>query len=285
MYLNVPNKPRLSVTLRRDQAGLVSYLSAEYSIPKVIHGHNATLPVSQREALEAVAAACDWTSGVIGKPFEGAEIRRIDYARDYILSERTGGEVLYDLHARKIPKMRRRSFEDSLYWERPQRPESGWTNQVCVYEKEPQILAQKHPTPEILQQAIDAAANTIRFEVRTRGKGINRLHRLAGGRTARHLIDEQLSNAIITGYVRHLDFERILVARKIDFFELAESANLCTNERGITRFINLVRLHGPEFYKNPDFYWPKRTFYHYRAISVKAGFWEDLVASSAVQIA
>jgi hypothetical protein len=286
LILNIANSPCLTVTFRRDQrVGIVSHLWAEYSIPKWIHGHNAILPVSREEALDAVTEACEWTSKIIGRNFEDAEIRRIDYARDYILSERIGGEVIHDLHARKIPSMRRRSFEGSLYWERPRRPKSRWTNQLCVYEKEPQTSEQEHPTSQILQQAVEAAADTIRLEVRTRGKGIDRLDRLAGGRTARHLIDEQLSNAIITECVRSLDFERILAARRIDFFELAESANLCTKERGITRFINLIRLHGPEFYKNPDFHWPKRTFYHYRAISIKAGFWDALVESSAVQIA
>ena len=275
---NRPNAPRLTVS----NFNARSYLFSEFSIPRLLFGHNAVLPGSDTQALDAIESACSYIETITKLPFgpDKIKIRRIDFARDFHIQDHTSVEAISrELFAKVIPNMKRHTIDNSVSFLR--KTTRGLAKKISVYPKLDEVLSRPSPSPE----AIRAATGKLRLEVRLEGRGLDGLKRSRGGITPMHLVSNQVSDGVIHEAMSLLDFNRILDARKIDFFGTLKSAGFRTRDFHLLGFIETVKRCGPRFFEQPDIHCPKRTFYDYKKRCEELGIWQDLVNSSEVQLA
>ena len=83
-----------------------------------------------------------------------------------------------------------------------------------------------------------------------------------------------------------LDLQRIIDERTIDFHErliVHARGHGTLGKMGLPTFIELVKRHGENFYRRPEFHYSKSTYYKRRTEAEQMGIWRDLLAASEVQ--
>jgi hypothetical protein len=150
--------------------------------------------------------------------------------------------------------MDRNSLNGTVYFSR--RNKNDTPKQIVTYSKLDWAVETRQPT-----EIVEAALDKLRLEVRLRGRGIDGISRK---RDPLKIITESASNTVLNEASALLDLERIIAARRIDLLDVALSAGFRTRDFGLFGFMYLVQKHGINFYKNPDFNWPKRTYYDRR---------------------
>lgn len=277
-FFNQPDKPRLTVWYYNGNP----YLSAEFSIPHLLYGHNAQLPLSESQAFHAIETACSFAGSITNLPFQpdSTKVRRIDFARDFQIQQGTdAASISQALFAKTLTGMTRHAVENSICFER--QTSHGLAKRILVYPKLDEVLSRPSPTSD----AIGAATNKVRLEVRLQGRGLDVLLRSCGGVTPTHLVSDQVSELIIRQAMEQLDFQSILAAPRKDFFEYFTSVTSDTREYDLYWFGEAVRRHGVRFHKNTDFHYSDRKFYRNKKRCEQLGIWEHLVNSSLVQLA
>jgi hypothetical protein len=106
------------------------YLSASFSVPGVLYGHNSQLPNQTEvyQALNRVANLIGYGTGIDFNPVT-ANVVRVDYSRDFKLSEDRVVPTLQILSKVRISRRRPdKKGDTALYWQAKQ-------SQICVYSK------------------------------------------------------------------------------------------------------------------------------------------------------
>ncbi len=82
------------------------HLSAEVSLPKMLFGHNARLP-NQAEVFEGLEMISEYVEANSGLHFNSktATVSRVDFAKDFYLSEAKVFQVIKRLSDKILPRM------------------------------------------------------------------------------------------------------------------------------------------------------------------------------------
>jgi hypothetical protein len=254
------------------------YLRVEASLPKIVFGHNATLP-SESQAREAASWLCGYVSSETGLIFTLDDVKtvRIDYTRDYYIQEDRARSISLNLRARDVPEFPQMNVtEDSVCFQRKQ---GGKTlSQIEIYPKFLWATGTNQPS-----DVIDASRGKLRLEVRLMHKG---LKGIKGATKPLDYLTQSVSDSILNEAANMLDLQRIIDAQDVDFHErliVHGCGQQSLGKQGPSTFVELVRRYGKQFYLNPDFHYPRSTYFKHRKAAEKLGFWHDLVAASEVQ--
>jgi hypothetical protein len=119
--------PNLTMILTPNR---IWHLSAEVSLPKMLFGHNARLP-NQVEVFEGLETISEYVEATSGFRFDAktATVSRVDFAKDFLLSEAAIFQLIKKLSDKILPRMDKLLYNDStLYFK-------AKTRQIRIYGK------------------------------------------------------------------------------------------------------------------------------------------------------
>ena len=274
----IRNSDRTSMTVHQDGYGHKDWLMVQASLPRILFGHNATLP-TESQAREAASWLCGYVSSETALTYTIDDVKafRIDYTRDYDIVEDRARAVTLSLLAKDLPKFTHTYREgDSICFAR----ERGGKviKQLAIYPKF--IWAKEAQQP---REVIDATRGKLRLEVRLIGKG---LAGVKGASKPSDYLSRPISDSLLNEAATMLDLQRIIDERTIDFHErliVHARGHGTLGKMGLPTFIELVKRHGENFYRRPEFHYSKSTYYKRRTEAEQMGIWRDLLAASEVQ--
>ena len=244
------------------------HLSAQVSLPKMMFGHNARLPYQDvvNQGLQKVAEYIEEKSGL---PFDAqtATVSLIHFAADIHLTEPGVWQAIERLSKRNLKPLLKNFFEDStLYFTSRAR-----AKQIRIYPKVQAVLDEKGATA----QAISAANGNLRFEYCLLKKSsIDSLVKRCGlpDSTAQSLLNEKVSNFVISELLEKLNFFELLANDKTELEILLEHfpAKKGMSLRG---FLQMVKEHGENFYKDKTLGFSKDSYYRNVRDCRKAKVW------------
>lgn len=254
------------------------WLMAQASLPKILFGHNATLP-TEKEAREAASWLCGYvtTETRLAFPIEEVKLFRIDYTRDYDIREDRVHAMalkLFAMDVRSFSEVHR--YADSVCFEC--KKDDQVIKQLAIYPKFIWARDTNQP-PEV----IDASRDKLRLEVRLFRDG------LKGIKSASKPLDylsQTTSDSLLNEAAAMLDLRRIINARNIDFHEIQiihARGQGSLGRYGLCMFIELVKRYGEYFHLKPEFHYARSTYYKWKRELESQGSWSDLVAASGVQ--
>lgn len=269
----VRNENLASLTVHPNGYGKKDWLMVQASLPKIVYGHNVTLP-DERQAREAASWLCDYVSSETGLDFriDGVKAFRIDYTQDYDIAEDKARPIALALLAKDIPKYIPKSERDSVCFEREQ--DGKVVRQIEIYPKFTWAGDTNQP-----QHVIDAARGKLRLEVRFIRKGLDSIK---GANKPLDYLSQSINDAVLNEAEHLLDLQRVIDARQIDFHEkliVHACGQRSLGKLGLPTFIELVKRYGPKFYREPDFHYPKSTFHERKKDVKRLGMWDELVAA------
>lgn len=274
----VCNGERASMTVYPNGYGRKDWLMVQASLPKIVFGHNATLPTEQ-QAREAASWLCGYVSSETGLVYTIDDVKafRIDYTRDYDISEDRTHAVALALLATDLPNFPRANrYEDSVCFEREN--DGKVTKQVVIYPKSAWATSTNQP-----RDVIDASRGKLRLEVRLLRKGLSGIK---GASKPLDYLTQSISNTLLNEAANMLELQRIIDARNIDFQEkliVHGCGQQSLGTLGLPTFIELVKRYGEHFHHNPEFHYARSTYYKRKSELEQLGMWSDLVAASEVQ--
>jgi hypothetical protein len=274
----IKNSDRSSMTVYQNGYKGKDWLMVQASLPKIVFGHNATLP-NEAQAREAASWLCEYASTETGLPFPVDHVKafRIDYTRDYDIREDHSHAVALRLFAMDLPNFpRAKRHGDSVCFEREQGGKV--IKAIEIYPKFAWATETKQP-PEV----IEASRGKLRLEVRLMRKGLDGVR---GARKPLDYLSQSISDSLLNEAADILDLQRIIDARKIDFHErliVHGCGQGSLGKYGLPTFVELVKRHGPNFHLKPEFHYAKSTYFKRKKEAEQLGIWYDLVATSDVQ--
>ncbi|PYS99101.1 MAG: hypothetical protein DMF63_13610 [Acidobacteria bacterium] len=274
----VRNCDRTNMTVYQKGFGGKDWLMVQSSLPKIVFGHNATLP-TEAQAREAASWLCGYVSSETGLTFRIDDVKafRIDYTRDYDVREDRTRRVALSLFASDLPDFPRANREkDSVCFSRER--EGQVIKAITVYPKFAWAAETGQP-PSVIR----ASRGKLRLEVRLMRKG---LAGIKGARKPLDYLSQSVSDSLLNQAANMLDLQRIIDARNIDFHRrliIHGCGQRSLGKDGLSMFVELVKRHGPHFYLNPEFCYPKSTYFKRKKEAEQLGVWGDLVASSEMQ--
>ncbi len=254
------------------------WLTAQASIPKIVFGHNATLP-TEEQARDAASRLCDYVAAETGLLFAADDVKlfRIDFTRDYDIREGRAHAIALELLATDLRYFQRASrYGDSVLFQREQGGEV--VKQLAIYPKFVWAADTHQPS-----DVVDASRGKLRLEVRLLRKGLTGIQ---GAIKPLDYLSQSISDSLLNEAEATLDLRRIIDARNIDFQEMLivhARGQQSFTKYGLPTFVELVKRHGEKFHLNPEFHYPKSTYYKRKREVEDLGFWHDLVAASQVQ--
>lgn len=274
----VRNGDRASMTVYPSGYGGKDWLIVQASLPKIVFGHNATLP-SQSQAREAASWLCDYVSSETGQIFTTDDVKvfRIDYTRDYNIKEDRTHAVALALLTMDLPNFPRAiRFKDSVCFEREQN--GKLIKQLAIYPKFAWATETNQPG-----HVIDASRGKLRLEVRLIRKGLSGIK---GASKPLDYLSQSISDSLLNEAENMLELQRIMDARNIDFQEriiVHGCRQRSLGELGLPTFVELVKRYGEHFHNKPGFHYARSTYYKRKSELEKLGIWRELVAASRVQ--
>jgi len=255
------------------------WLMAQASLPKIVFGHNAALP-NEQQARMAASWLCSHVSGETGLTFtlDDAKAFGIDYTRDYDIREDTAPAIALALLPKALPDFERviRHHDTVLF---RHELEGKTARQILIYPKFTWASDTQKP-----QHVVEASRGKLRLEVRLERKG---LKAVKGAIKPLDYLSQSISEAVLDEAATMLDLQHILDARDFDFHErliVHACGQRTLGKLGLPTFIELVKRHGPEFHRTPEFHYPKSTYHKRKNELEKLGIWDDLVAASQMQL-
>jgi len=244
------------------------HLSAQVSLPKMLFGHNARLP-NQAEVFEGLQMISEYVEANSGLSFDAlaATVSLIHFAEDVCLPQAEILRLIRRLSEKTMPPMKKNLYEDStLYFTSEAR-----TKQIRIYSKLKEVLDNKRATDE----AIEQSRGKLRFESCFLKKyAIDSLIKRLGlpDRTTQSLLTEDISNFVLSELLEKLNFYELLSDDKSNLEILLErfSTRKAMNLDG---FLNMVNLHGENFYKDKKHPFSKDSYYQSARECRKAKVW------------
>jgi hypothetical protein len=254
------------------------WLRVQASLPKILFGHNATLP-NESQAREAASWLCGYVTSETGLVFPIDDVKpfRIDYTRDYDICEDRSHPVALSLVAMDLPNFPLVNREvDSVCFKREQGGKV--IKAIEIYPKFAWATDKKQP-PDV----IDASRGKLRLEVRLIRKG---LEGVKGARKPLDYLSQSVCDSLLNEAATMLDLQRIINNRNIDFQEtliVHGCRQRSLGRYGLPTFVEMVKRHGPHFYLKSEFYYAKSTYFKRKKEAEQLGIWNDLVAASELQ--
>jgi len=274
----VRNDAMMNLTVYPNSYGCKDWVLVQASLPKIVFGHNAILP-NEVQAREAATTLCEIVSEKTGLVFPVNEVKanRIDYTRDYLIQEERADEIASSLLSTKaLNQSRTIRTKNTVYFVKESG--GGITKEVVIYPKFEWAIESNQP-----EEVLEASRSKLRLEVRLRKKG---LKGIKGASKPFDYISQLVSESVLNEVSTLLDLERISKARRMDFQEelIVYACGQKTLSRyGLPMFIELVKRHGEKFWEDPDFYYPKSTYYKNRRSLQELNIWDDLLEAAEVR--
>jgi len=274
----VCNGDRTNLTVHQKGYAGKDWLMAQASLPKIVYGHNATLP-NEQQARDAASWLCGYVSSVTGLIFTLEDVKafRIDYTRDYDIQEDRAHAIALGLLPQDLPNFTRTMRCNDSVWFESQR--DGQTiKEIAIYPKFTWASDNHEP-----QDVIDASRGKLRLEVRLMRKGLNSIK---GANKPLDYLSQAISDTLLNEAATMLDLQRIIDARNFDFHHrliVHACGQRSLGKLGLPTFIELVERYGPDFYRMPDFHYPKSTYHKRKNELERLGIWGDLLAASQLQ--
>lgn len=232
-------------------------MSSEGSLPKIIFGHNSKLP-NQAEVNEGLQFISDYIEANTGIEFDiqNAYVNRIDYARDLRILEESSLEIIEVLSKRKLSNKNKLLFNDtSLYFNSKDRQMSDSTR---IYLKLPEVIAKRNSNLE----AVNYAKGILRIERIFKGKKIDVLRKNLGltDRKCSTLLTKEISDFVLNETLKSLDYDQITLEANSKLILLLKAFKP-KQSFYLFGFLEMVRIYGADFYKNPNLHYSKSTYY------------------------
>jgi hypothetical protein len=244
------------------------HLSSMVSLPKMLFGHNAHLP-NQAEVFEGLQMISEYVEANSGLSFDvsTATVSLIHFAEDVCLPQAEILRLIRRLAEKTLPPMLKDFCEDStLYF-----TTKAKTKQVRIYSKLKEVLDKKRATVE----AIENARGKLRFESCFLKKyAIDSLVKRLDlpDRTTRSLLTEDVSNLVLSELLERLNFYELLSDDKSNLEILLERFPT-RKAMNLDGFLNMVNLHGENFYKDKNHRFSKDSYYQSARECRKAKVW------------
>jgi hypothetical protein len=244
------------------------HLSAQVSLPKMLFGHNARLP-NQDEVNYGLRLMAEYAEEKSGLPFDAqtATVYLIHYAMDIQLTEPGVWKMVDKLSKRKLKPFHKLFYNDATIYFTPK----SRAKQIRIYPKLQKVLSERNTTDE----AISCAEGNLRFESCLLEKSsidslVKRLD--LSDRKARTLLTENVSDLVISELLENLNFFDLLTDDKSTLQILREHfpSKKAMDLRG---FVEMVKEHGENFYKNASLGISKDTYYRNMRDCRKAKIW------------
>lgn len=244
------------------------HLSAEVSLPKMLFGQNARLP-NQTEVSAGLRMISEYVEANSGLYFDAhtATISRVDFVRDFVLSEAQIFQVIKKLSDQILPRMDKLLYNDStLYFKAKSR-------QIRIYGKFREVLSKKNVKPE----NIKTARGILRFEHSFfKSYSVNSIveNLSLPDKTTHSLLTQDVSNFVMSEVLESLHFFELLSNDKTNLDILREnfSARKAMNLRG---FLQMVTEHGENFYKDESHGFSKDSYFRDAKDCRKAKVWKQ----------
>lgn len=262
-----------SLTFQTQPDG-VQYMTARQSLPRIRHGHNATLPTSQIDIyadLGLMADAIYKRTGIEFDPLK-ANVTGVHFTRDIYIGRKLIAPTLARLEPRQLPRYRRLRLDHGIEYK--QRSAS-----VQIYSKHHEMHQQimKGKIDEKYHaDAIEASEGVLRIESKHEAKSLDRLqHGANKTRRAREVLTPELSEQVITNFLNKLQFYEALGEaesnKPLDRLIEVYGSRIAIRLYG---FLTLARSYGPDFWKIKSVDYPRRTYYRNYNDCRKAGVWD-----------
>ncbi len=245
------------------------HLSAEVSLPKMLFGHNARLP-NQTEVLEGLRMISDIVEANSGQNFDSrtATVNRVDYAKDFSLSEAKVFQVIKKLSDKILPRMEKLLYNDStLYFKAKSR-------QIRIYGKFREVLARRYAQPE----NIKIARGNLRFEHSYfKSYSIDSIVEKLSlpDKTTQSLLTQDVSDFVMSELLKSLNFDELLTNDRttnleslLETFPTRKAMNLCG-------FLEMLNLRGENFYKDETLEFSKDSYFRDAKDCRKAKVWKQ----------
>jgi hypothetical protein len=240
--------PRITVTF---PPAPVMHVSAEFSVPKLLFGHNARLPNS-REVAASLITAERYVEERIGLRFAAATatVSQVDYAADLDVGEDEANKATYELYNRSLPRFRRMLFEGTLYFK-------SKTVTIRFYSKLGEVVSKAGACPE----AIRHARGKLRAEYSVKGRGVSSLAKRRGlpDKSVTQLLRESVSDAVLAETLEKLSYT---TPEQVVFHPLEKLLSMYSVDKacGLFGFLEMVKTRGEKFYLDPAFKCSKRSY-------------------------
>ncbi|MEQ1762000.1 MAG: hypothetical protein ABL984_02535 [Pyrinomonadaceae bacterium] len=274
----VRNDDPTSMTVHQKGYGGKDWLLVQASLPKILFGHNVTLP-NEQQARDAASWLCGYVSSETRLIFTLDDVKafRIDYTRDYAIREDQTRRTALALLALDLPSFTRaKRHEDSVLFECEL--DGKVTRAIAIYPKFAWATDTKQ-TDDVIRES----RGKLRLEVRLIRKG---LLSIKGAAKPLDYLSQSVSDSLLNEAAHMLDLQRIIDARNIDFQErliVHARGQRSLGKYGLPIFIEMVKRYGEHFYRKPEFYYAKSTYFKRKQEAEQLGLWTDLVAASKVQ--
>jgi hypothetical protein len=269
-----------TMTVFQKGYGGKDWLTVQASLPKILYGHNATLP-TERQAREAANWLCEFVSNATRLTFtvEDSKAFRVDYTRDFDICEDRARTITLALLPTDLPDFPKVNREhDSVTFVKKRGREV--TKQIVVYPKFTWATDTNQP-----QNVFALTRGKLRLEVRVMRKGLTAIK---GAIKPLDYLSQSISDSLLNEAAKMLDLQRIINARNYDFqgkLIVHAYGQRSLGKLGLMGFIELVERYGENFYQKPDFHYPKSTYYKLRGELKELELWDQIVAASKVQSA
>jgi hypothetical protein len=243
------------------------HLSAEVSLPKMLFGHNARLP-NQTEVFEGLQMMSEYVEAKSRLNFGAttATVSRVDFAKDFSLSEADVFQLIKKLSDKILPRMDKLLYNDStLYFK-------AKTRQIRIYGKLREVLARKKTKPENIKKA----RGILRFEhCLLKSYAVDSIVKELSlpNKTTQNLLTQNVSDFVMSEILESLNFNELRTNNKtnlenlLEHFRTRKAMNLCG-------FLEMINLRGENFYKDETLGFSKDSYYSDLRNCRKAKVWK-----------
>lgn len=271
-YRNPPEEsvlPRITISQPPDGR---FHVFAEFSMPRLLYGHNAKLPASETEVNSGIEKMCREVEAIIDADFDPryARIAKVHLTRDYNLGDlaNTAAMALFDKRIKYFPirNLTANNKEPvTLYFN----GQSSRRNCViCIYSKYAEVLTRKGSLDEM-----DAAEGNLRIEYRANNlSGVRSVCKRFDAPKPAELLSMNLNDRVFSFVEKELHFPECIEFREspltklLKFYPSTKAKNLCG-------FLEMRRLLGDELLTQTAN--DRRNFNASRRACEKAGIWLD----------
>lgn len=244
------------------------HLSAEVSLPKMLFGHNARLP-NQIEVFEGLEMISQYVEATSRLHFDAktATVSRVDFAKDFYLSEAKVFQVIKKLSDKILPRMDKLLYNDStLYFK-------AKTRQIRIYGKFREVLSRKYSKPE----NIKIAKGILRFEhCLLKNYAVDSIVKELSlpDKTTHSLLIQDVSDFVMSKVFESLNFYELVTNDKtnlenlLETFPTRKAMNLCG-------FLEMLNLRGELFYKDKSLGFSKDSYFRDAKDCRKAKVWKQ----------
>ncbi len=262
-----------SLTFQTQPDG-VQYMTARQSLPRIRHGHNATLPTSQVDIyaeLGLMADAIHKRTGIEFNPLT-ANVTGVHFTRDIYIGRELIAPTLMRLEPRQLPRYRRIRFDHGIEYK-----QKGSSS--LIYSKQHEIHNQVMNgtiSEEYRADALGACDGVLRIESRHTIASLNRMQHAANKtRKAEDVLRVELSDQVLTDFLDKLQFDgAVSNAESNKPLDRLIEVHGSRKAMRLYGFLTLAKAYGKDFWKIESLDYPRKTYFTNLRLCRSADVWD-----------